>query len=91
MKIKYELVFNSMTRSAVDKIEYNSIGAFQTSNSNTPGYYIVHCTVNSYTLPEKYTCHEFGPPVIIPESELVFPAKFITIMRKTSFWYHNLD
>ena len=41
MKIKDELVLNGMTRSSVDKIEYNTIGAFQTSDSNTPGYYIV--------------------------------------------------
>ena len=41
MDIKYALVLNFMTWKAADEIEYNTISAFQTSNSNTPGYYIV--------------------------------------------------
>ena len=40
---------------------------------------------------KKYTCHEFDPPVLVPESELVCPAKFMTPMRKTSYWYHDPD
>ena len=63
MKIKYELVLHGMTSEAADKIEYNIIGAFQTSNSNTPGYYIVLWTGNVYTLQGKYTCHAFEPPI----------------------------
>ena len=91
MKIKYELDLHGMTRAAADNIEYNTIGAFQYSNSNMPGYYIVQWKGNAYTLHEKYTHHSFNPPVIIPESELVFPAKFITPMRKTSYWYQKPD
>ena len=91
MKIKDELVLNGMTRSSVDKIEYNTIGAFQTSDSNTPGYYIVWWTGNAYTLQEQYTCHAFNPTVIIPEGELFFPAKFMIPMIKTSYWYHEPD
>ena len=56
-----------------------------------PGYYIVRCTGNAYTLYEIYTCNAFNPPVIILEAELVFPAKFMTPMIKTSYWYHNPD
>ena len=41
MDIKDELVLNSMTLAAADEIQYDTIGAFQTSDSNTPGYYIV--------------------------------------------------
>ena len=41
MEIKYELVLNGMTWSAVDCTEYNTIGAFKPSDCNTPGYYIV--------------------------------------------------
>ena len=37
MEIKYELVLQGMTQAAADYIEYNTIGVFQTSNSNTPG------------------------------------------------------
>ena len=55
------------------------------------GYYIVRWTDNSYTLQGKYTCNAFDPPVIIPEVELVCPAKFMTLMRKTSYWYHKPD
>ena len=40
MAIKYELVLNGMTQVSADKIENNNIGEFQTSDSNTPGYYI---------------------------------------------------
>ena len=54
-----------------------------------PGYYIVKWKGNAYTLQEKYTCHVFDPPVIIPEDELFFPAKFMTPMIKTSYWYHK--
>ena len=36
-----------------------------------------------------YKCHAFDPPVIIPEGELVCPAKFMTPMIKTSHWYHE--
>ena len=64
-------------------------GAFQTSYSNTPGYYIVQWTGNSYTIQGKYTCHAFDPPIIIPEGELVSPAKFMTPMRNNSYCYHN--
>ena len=91
MKIKDELVLHRMTQEAADKIEYNTIGAFQTSYSNTPGYYIVQCTGNAYTLQEKYTCHAFDPPVIIPEDELFCPEKFMIPMIKSSYWYHEPD
>ena len=89
MEIKDELVLNNMTWAAADDIEYNTIGEFETSDSNTPEYYIVQCTGNSYTLQEQYTCRAFDPPVIIPKGELVCIAKFMTEMRKTSYWYHN--
>ena len=91
MEIKYKLVLHGMTWEASDDIEYNMIGAFQTSNSNTPGYYIVWWTGNAYTLQVKYTCHTFYPPVLIPEGELVFSAKFMTPMRKKPYWYHKTD
>ena len=41
MEIKDELVLTVITWAEVDWIEYNTIGEFQTSDSNTPGYYIV--------------------------------------------------
>ena len=82
MDIKDELVLNGMTWAAADDIEYNTIGEFQTSNSNTPVYYIFRWTGNTYTLEEQYTCHAFDPPVIIPEDELVCTAKFMTPARK---------
>ena len=80
-----------MTLAAADEIEYNTMGAFQTSDCNAHGYYIVKCTGNAYTLQEKYKCHAFNPLVIIPEGELVFPAKFMTTMKKTSHWYHETN
>ena len=46
-----------MTWEEEDDIEYNTIGAFQTSDSNTPGYYIVLWIGNEYTLQEQYTCN----------------------------------
>ena len=85
MKIKGDLLLNSMTWEAGDNIEYNTIGEIKSSDSSTPGYYIVQWTGNVYTLKEKYTCHAFDPPVIIPEGELVCPDKFMTPMRKTSY------
>ena len=42
MKIKDELVLQGMTQAAADEIEYNTMGAFQTSDKNTHGYYIVN-------------------------------------------------
>ena len=81
-KIKDELVLHGMTRATADKIEYSNIGAFQTSDSNTPWYYIFQWTGNAYNLQRKYTCHAFDPPVIITEGELVCPAKFIIPTRK---------
>ena len=50
MEIKNELVLNGITWESADNIEYNIIGAFQTSDSNTPGYYIVRWIGNAYTL-----------------------------------------
>ena len=88
MEIKDELVLHRITWSAANKIEYNTIGAFQTSDSNTPVYYILWWTVNAYTLQKKYTCYAFHPPVLIHEGELVCPANFMTPTRKTSYWYH---
>ena len=67
------------------------MGAFQTSKCNTYWYYIVKWTGNAYTLQGKYKCHSFDPPVIIPEGELVCPAKFMTPMKKTSRWYHETN
>ena len=89
MKIKDELVLQGMTQAAADEIEYNTMGAFQNSDCNTHGYYIVKWTGNAYTLQEKYKCHAFYPPVIITEGELVCLAKFMTTMIKTSHWYHE--
>ena len=57
MDIKNELVLNDMTWEAADKIEYNTIGEFQTSDINMPGYHIVIWTGNAYTLQGNYTCH----------------------------------
>ena len=88
-KIKDELILQGMTQAAADEIEYNTMGAFQTSDKNTHGYYIVKWTGNAYNLQGKYKCHAFNPPVIIPEGELVCPAKFMTPMKKTSHWYHE--
>ena len=67
MNINYELVLHGMPRAAADEIEYNTIGEFKTSDSNTPEYYIVQWTGNAYNLQEKYTCHAFDTPVIIPK------------------------
>ena len=61
----------------------------KTGDLNTPVYYIVRRKVNTYTLQGEYTCRAFYPPVIIPEGEVFCPAKFITPMRKTSYWYHD--
>ena len=75
MEIKDDIFLNGMTWSAAVGIEHNTIGSFQTSDSNTPGYYIFRWTGNAYNLQEQYTCHAFDPPDIFPEGELVFPAK----------------
>ena len=48
MEIKDELDLNSKTWETEDDIEYNTIGAFQTSDSNTPGFF--WWTFNPYTL-----------------------------------------
>ena len=77
-----------MTWAVAYDIEYNTIGSFQNRDSNTPGYYIFLWTGNSYTSQEIYICHAFIPPVIIPEGDLVSPAKFMTPIIKTSYLYH---
>ena len=91
MDIKDEIVLNGINWASEDKIEYNIIGEFQTSESNTPVYYIVLWTGNAYNLQKQYICHAFDLPVIITEGELVCPAKFMTPMRKTSYRYHEPD
>ena len=53
MNIKDELVLHGMTESESDEIEYNTMGAFQTSDCNTHGYSIVKWTGNAYTLQEN--------------------------------------
>ena len=65
IEIKDQLVLNGITWEAAEKIEYNTVGAFQTSNSNTPGYYIFRWKFNAYTLQVKYTCHAFNSPVMV--------------------------
>ena len=82
MEIKDGLVLHVMTWVAADDIKYNTIGLFQTSDSNTSGQYIVWWTCNAYTLQEIYTCHAFDHPVWVPEGEPVCPAKFMTPTRK---------
>ena len=89
MNIKDELVLHIMTQAAADDIEYNTMGAFQTSDCNTHGYYIVKWTGNAYTLQGKYKRHSFDPPIIISEGELVCPDKFMTPMIKSFHWYHE--
>ena len=91
MNIKDELVLHGMTWAAEDDIEYNIIGSFQTSDSNTPVYYTVLWTGNAYTLQEKYACHVSNPTVIITEGGIVCPAKFTNPMRKPSYWCHDPD
>ena len=53
MNIKDRLFLHSMNWAESDKIEYNTIGSFQTSDSNTSVYYIVRWTGNAYNLQEK--------------------------------------
>ena len=48
MKIKDELVLQGMTQAAAYEIEYNTMGAFQTSNRNTHGNYFVKYTGNAH-------------------------------------------
>ena len=91
MEIKDELVLNGMAWEAADNIEYNTIGEFQNSNINMPGYYIVRRKGNLNTLQGKYTCHAFNSPVIIPECEIVCAYKFMKPMRKIPYWHHKLD
>ena len=67
MSIKDWLMLQGTTNKAADKIEYNTMGAFQTINCNTHEYYIVKWTGNAYTLQGKYKCHAFDTPVIILE------------------------
>ena len=50
MEIKDEIVLSGMNLAAADDIENNTIGEFQNSDSNTPGYYIVRWKGNVYTL-----------------------------------------
>ena len=85
MEINYQFFLHVMNWASEDEIENNNIGAFQTSNSNTPVYYIVRFTGNAYTLQGKYTCHAYNLPVMIPEGELICPAKFMTTTRKTPY------
>ena len=89
MEIKYELVLHCMTLAAADEIELNTIGEIKTRYSNMPGYYIIQWTGHAYNLQGKYTRHALDPPVIITEGEIFCPAKFMTQMRKNSYWYHN--
>ena len=53
MKIKDELVLQGITQAASDENEYNTMGAFQTSDCNTHVYYIVIWTGNVCTLQEN--------------------------------------
>ena len=52
MEIKYKIFLHKMTWAEADEIEYNTIGVFQTSDSNTLGYYIVRWIGNKYNLQE---------------------------------------
>ena len=54
MKIKDELVLQGITQEAADEIEYNNMGAFQTSDCNKHWYNIFKWTGNAYTLQENY-------------------------------------
>ena len=47
MKIKDEIVLQGMNQAAADNIEYITMGAFQTSDKNTHGCYIVKWTDNA--------------------------------------------
>ena len=58
MKIKDELFLQGMTQEAAYYIEYNNMGAFQTIECNTDGYYIFKQTGNAYNLQENiYVMH----------------------------------
>ena len=91
MDIKDKLVSHGMIWSEADQIEYNTIGAFQTSDINTPGYYIFQWIGNAYTLQEQYTYYAFDTRILIFEGELVCSDKLMNPTRKTSYWYHNPD
>ena len=82
MDIKGHLVLAGISWASEDDIEYNTIGSFQTRDSDTPVYYIFRLTGNAYNLQEKNACHSFDPPVIITEGELVCTDKFMIPMRK---------
>ena len=52
MEIKDKLALNGMSWEAAYEIEYNTIGSFQTSNSNTPGFFfngnVIHIIYRKY-------------------------------------------
>ena len=87
MNIKYEIALNGMTRTKADKIEYNTIGVFQTSDSNTPGYYIFQLTVNTYTLQEKYICRAAAQVMPCKKSSSLILISFGFVV---SFFKFNL-
>ena len=91
MQEMHEGVLMGMTQVSSEEIEEGLFGAFETSDSQTQGYYIVQWLGNPYTLQEQYACHAFDPPVLIPTGELVCEAKFWTPMSTKTHWYHEPD
>jgi hypothetical protein len=91
MQAMHEGVLMGMTQVSSEEIFEGSFGAFQTSDKQTLGYYIVQWTGIPYTLQDQYECNAFNPPVLIPQGDLVCEAKFWTPMSKGTHWYHEPD
>jgi hypothetical protein len=58
------------------RVEEGKIGAFQTEDPDSDGYYLVKWTSTPYRLEEAHELTEYNPPIIVPKGGLVADAVY---------------
>ena len=68
-------------------VEEDKIGAFQTEDPDSDGYYLVKWTSKPYRLKEARELTEYSPPILVAKGELVADAVYFNQVPRAPRWY----
>ena len=68
-------------------VEEQNVGAFQTEDPDSDGYYLVKWTSQPYRLEENRELTEYNPPILVPKGELVADAVYFNPVPRAPRWY----
>jgi hypothetical protein len=68
-------------------VEEDKIGAFQTDDPDSDGYYLVKWTTKPYRLKEACKLTEYSPSIIVAKGKLVADVVYFNQVPRAPHWY----